>query len=42
VLAPALNDGKGVLLWPFDGDIGDLLQPGKIVLVETYPAECYG
>jgi hypothetical protein len=42
VLAPALNNGKDVLLWPFDGDLSDLLQPGKIVIAETYPAECYG
>ena len=42
VVAPALSNGKDVLLWPFDGDLGDLLQPGKIVVVETYPAECYG
>ena len=31
-----------VLLWPFDGDLRDLLKPGKIVIAETYPAECYG
>jgi hypothetical protein len=42
VLAPALCNGKNVLLWPFDGDLDDLLQPGKIVFTETYPAECYG
>jgi hypothetical protein len=42
VLAPALDTGRDVLLWPSDGDLGDLLQPGKIVIVETYPAECYG
>ena len=42
VVAPALNNGKDVFLWPFDGDLIDLLQPGMIVVVETYPAECYG
>jgi hypothetical protein len=42
VLAPALRNGADVHLWPFDGDLIDLLQPGKIVVVETYPAECYG
>ena len=42
VVAPALNNGKDVLLWPFDGDLSNSLQPGKIVIVETYPAECYG
>ena len=42
VVAPALNSAADVLLWPFDGGLGDLLQPGKIVIAETYPAECYG
>jgi hypothetical protein len=42
VVAPALNNGKDVLLWPFDGDLSNSLQPGKIVIAETYPAECYG
>jgi hypothetical protein len=41
VLAPALTKEKPVLLWPFDGSLGDLLNPGNIVIVETYPAECY-
>jgi hypothetical protein len=41
VLAPALHDEKSVSLWPFDGYLDELLQPGKIVVVETYPAECY-
>jgi hypothetical protein len=41
VLAPALSD-DAVLLWPFDGRLDDLLQPGRIVIAETYPAECYG
>lgn len=42
VLAPALRGDKGVVLWPFDGKLHELLQPGKIVITETYPAECYG
>jgi len=42
VLAPALRDGKDVLLWPFDGRLNHLLRPAKIVAVETYPSECYG
>jgi hypothetical protein len=29
-------------LWPFDGDFHGLLQPGKIVIAETYPVECCG
>jgi|HubBroStandDraft_4_1064222.scaffolds.fasta_scaffold52080_2 hypothetical protein len=42
VLAPALNDGSDTLLWPFDGPLHELFQPGRIVIAETYPAECYG
>jgi hypothetical protein len=42
VLAPALRYDKYVALWPFDGQLDGLLQPGKIVVAETYPAECYG
>lgn len=42
VLAPALRDAKPVKLWPFDGRLVDLLMPGRIVIAETYPAECYG
>jgi hypothetical protein len=42
VLAPALNDGSDTLLWPFDGPLHELFQPGRIVITETYPAECYG
>jgi len=42
VLAPALQADKNVVLWPFDGKLHELLQPGKIVIAETYPAECYG
>jgi hypothetical protein len=30
-----------MVLWPFDGSLADLLKPGNIVIVETYPAECY-
>ena len=42
VLAPALRGDKNVALWPFDGKLHDLFEPGKIVIAETYPAECYG
>jgi hypothetical protein len=42
VLAPALIRDNDVLLWPFDGALADLFRPGKIGIVETYPAECYG
>jgi hypothetical protein len=42
VIVPSLNSQKPVRLWPFDGPLGDLLKPGNIVVVETYPAEYYG
>lgn len=42
VVAPALRADKNVTLWPFDGTLVELLRPGKIVIAETYPAECYG
>jgi hypothetical protein len=41
VLAPAVGSDKSVVLWPFDGSLDSLLKPGNIVVVETYPAECY-
>ena len=42
VLAPALQDGTNVRLWPYDGSLDSLFKPGYVVIVETYPAECYG
>jgi hypothetical protein len=42
VLAPALQDGSKILLWPFDGQLDFLFKPGYTVIAETYPAECYG
>ena len=42
VLAPALRADKNVVLWPFDGRLDELLRPSRIVIAETYPAECYG
>lgn len=41
VLVPALGDDS-VRLWPFDGKLESLFEPGNTVIVETYPAECYG
>jgi len=41
VLAPALRDGA-VSVWPFDGGLDNLLVAGRIIVAETYPAECYG
>jgi hypothetical protein len=42
VLAPAVGNDKSVVLWPFDGSLDALLKPRNVVIVETYPAECYG
>jgi hypothetical protein len=42
VLIPALRDDGFVQLWPFDGLLETLLQPGNTIIAETYPAECYG
>lgn len=42
VLAPALRDDPDhVFVWPFSGSLGDRLQPGSVVVAETYPAEYY-
>ena len=41
-LAPAVGNDKSVVLWPFDGSLDALLKPGNVLIVETYPAECYG
>src|ERR1035437_3683205 len=41
VLVPALEE-KSIKLWPFDGKLESLFKPGFTVVVETYPAECYG
>lgn len=42
LLAPSLATGDGALaLWPFAGPLTDILRPGRIVVAETYPAECY-
>ncbi len=35
----ALNPGMG--LWPFEGPLSSLLATRRLVLAETYPAECY-
>jgi hypothetical protein len=39
LLVPALNGPAPPLLWPFAGDLGALVAPGRIVMAETYPAE---
>jgi hypothetical protein len=40
VLKPAIQDSS-VLLWPFEGDLVDLIGRGKPIVAETYPAEAY-
>lgn len=46
VLRPALESEarrRGLIrIWPFDGHLDELVQPGTVVLAETYPAEFYG
>jgi hypothetical protein len=42
VLGPAVRFGVDMAVWPFAGRFFDLLRPGRVVVVETYPAECYG
>jgi hypothetical protein len=46
VLGPALVGASDpspekIGIWPFSGRLCDLLGPSRLVVVETYPAECY-
>ncbi len=42
LLAPALAaPDQQLFIWPFAGPLSDLCMPGKLVVVETYPAEFY-
>ncbi len=38
-LLPALASKRPPLLWPFEGDLADLVARGGVVVAETYPAE---
>ncbi len=38
LIVPGLARGK-LKLWPFDGALRDLAQPGQMAIAETYPAE---
>lgn len=38
-LLPALAAPNPPSLWPFDGCLADLLNPGAVAVAETYPAE---
>ncbi len=40
IIVPARR--LGAKLWPFEGSLEALAQPGGLVLAETYPAEAYG
>jgi hypothetical protein len=42
LVAPALGDpARRYALWPFDGELGDLLAGSDAVIVEAYPADAY-
>lgn len=42
VLAPIVRRRRrGIALWPFDGELDELLAAASIVVVETYPREFY-
>lgn len=41
LLAPALRAGL-IAIWPFDGELSELLESGGITVLEAYPAETYG
>lgn len=42
MVAPALREpGSPVSVWPCGGELGELLRPGRVVVAETYPTECY-
>ncbi len=41
LLQSSLDDAAVDLrLWPFEGSLADLLKPARVVVAETYPAEC--
>lgn len=39
LLLPALLTNQAPALWPFQGGFNGLLQPGRVAIAETYPAE---
>jgi len=42
VLETGLQDPElAMAIWPFSGRLRELLRPGRLVVVETYPAEFY-
>jgi len=40
LLEPAQREDR-IVLWPFDGELPDLLASEKIIVAESYPAETY-
>lgn len=38
LLIPARRSANPPSLWPFDGSLAELLEPGRTVVAETYPA----
>jgi hypothetical protein len=40
VLKPAIQESS-VFLWPFEGNLADLIGRGKPIVAETYPGEAY-
>jgi hypothetical protein len=42
LVAPAVADpARRYAIWPFDGELGDLLAAADAVIVEAYPADAY-
>jgi hypothetical protein len=41
LLAPALRDGIDLGIWPFHGDLAELIGRHRFAVAETYPAEVY-
>ena len=39
LLLPARRSARPPALWPFEGTLAELLQPGRLVIAETYPAD---
>jgi hypothetical protein len=42
LLGPALRHGLDLAVWPFHGELDELLSRHRIVVAETYPGEIYG
>ncbi len=41
MLGPAVRAGLDVAIWPFSGGLYETIQPGRVIVAETYPGECY-